>query len=403
MRLDLLLEREPFDRVFVDTISRFLNERYGWSGNIQWINAGLMAPTNALRANSKLNVIYPQNIKRNRLRELTAEYAYHPNLIRRLLQGLFVKWAIRWPFELLTTTAVIVIDPWPVEIDDWCIIPGNHSLRIVELDSGRCHVVAKSGFDQGFIANEISFRNRFTYITSPALYSADDDCSGYIEERIVALPWNRLSDIQVKNEILSKAQALLSTLYRETVQRYDLMEWTDGVRDQIEGALRQLPPVYDESDLVRIREVVSSLYKRIEATSSKTVDTVMSHGDFQPANILISPGQNTEQLFLIDFEYSGQRSYFYDSLVFTTQCRHPHGLSERVQLIMSGDFSDLPDWTWCSEEVESAMLEQWMIALFLLEDLLLRLEELRIPGLKSKSYGLNQFFVEVEKIRWMNS
>jgi hypothetical protein len=41
------------------------------------------------------------------------------------------------------------------------------------------------------------------------------------------------------------------------------------------------------------------------------------------------------------------------------------------------------------------------VAIFLLEDLLVRLQEQQIPGLKKKSDGLMQFLVEVEQMAWL--
>ena len=50
---------------------------------------------------------------------------------------------------------------------------------------------------------------------------------------------------------------------------------------------------------------------------------------------------------------------------------------------------DIPSWKWCVDNYGSARLEDWMIAAFLLEDLLVRLKEQSVPRLKVKSKGLS--------------
>ena len=96
MRLDLLLTREPFDEIFVRTFGGYLSDRFGWKGAIEW-HSGYSSTKNSLLVNSKLNLIYSRNIDNYRLRKLASEYTYHTNTIRRLLQWLYVRYAVTLP------------------------------------------------------------------------------------------------------------------------------------------------------------------------------------------------------------------------------------------------------------------------------------------------------------------
>mgnify|MGYP001216632863 CR=1 FL=1 len=45
MRLDLLMERELFDDVFIVTLSKYLKAHYRWNGTIKWNKFNLFHST----------------------------------------------------------------------------------------------------------------------------------------------------------------------------------------------------------------------------------------------------------------------------------------------------------------------------------------------------------------------
>ena len=65
MRLDLLMQRELFDDVFIDTISKYLKIQHNWEGTIEWNKINLFCSAkHTFLVNDKLNVIYNNNLKR---------------------------------------------------------------------------------------------------------------------------------------------------------------------------------------------------------------------------------------------------------------------------------------------------------------------------------------------------
>ena len=61
-------------------------------------------------------------------------------------------------------------------------------------------------------------------------------------------------------------------------------------------------------------------------------------------------------------------------------------------------------WQWCfGTKNNRYKLLNWMVAIFLLEDLLVRLQELMIPTLKKSDNGLNIWLIEVEMMGWLNN
>ncbi len=394
MRLDLLMHRERFDDVFIKTLSGYLKQNFNWNGKIQWKKFTLLTSLDRkFIVNDKLNVIYHTDLKREKLSALTAEFAYHPKFIRNLLQNLYVEFATTTLFERFTSSAIISIDDYPKEIENWCIIPGNHSVRIIDLDKDICIVILKDGFNKNFIVNEINIRRQYPYLPIPKIIESDVDLLWYIEERIIALPWNRISSDTIKKESLLDTQMYMSKLYKDSYKSIECSQYLHGLTKSLNNAIDKLPTVFLEDDK---NKIVSIYNKLLNIIQEKNIDTVLSHGDFQPANIMIDTDDNNK-IFIIDWEYSKQKFFLYDALVFASEARMTIGLSHRLRELNENKI----DWAYNSLDIEKVPLTFWMISLFLVEDLIVRLEELQIPKLKHKSESLEQFFLEIEQMDWL--
>ena len=393
MRLDLLLQREDFPQIFSQSLKSKLKSCFGWSGQVTWNRVGIYIKPNVLRANHKLNVIYPHSLHRSDLRQLTAEYSYHPHISRRLLQSLFVYFATSFPFEFFTTVALVKVEPWVSVLERWCIIPGNHSFRIVECDKNRCLVFLKAGFNDQFIRNEIFIREKFPDLPTPVLFESDKSSGWYTEERIIALPINRIADYFIRYDMLVQAQQALFDLYEKSRQHQQLFEYREELVASLKLAIERLPTVYQQNDRQQLNTLVKKLNEALIEVGEHWVDIVQSHGDFQPANIMVSMESGNRNLYLIDWEYSERRSQFYDALVFITQARFPHGFAKRLENLLSGEGEEKLSWCGYSS------VKDWMVVLFFLEDLLVRLQELQIPDLKQKGIGLEQWLKEVSHLQ----
>ena len=134
MRLDLLMEREDFDIVFINTISKYLKVQYNWNGIIEWNKFNLFYSTKyTFLINDKLNVIYHNNLQRDKLSELTAEFSYNTNFIRNILQKIYVQFATNKIFEKVFSKYTVNLTDFQDEFSKWVFIPGNHTIRIIDL------------------------------------------------------------------------------------------------------------------------------------------------------------------------------------------------------------------------------------------------------------------------------
>ena len=391
MRLDLLMEREHFDDVFIDTISKYLKVHYKWNGTIKWNKFNLFHSTkNTFLVNDKLNVMYHNSLQRDILSDLTAEFSYNANFFRNKLQKIYVQFATNKIFEKVLSKYNVNLTDCPDEFSKWVFIPGNHSIRIIDIRKNRCIVILKDGFNEKFVKNEINIRKEYLYLPIPKLINYNINNLYYEEERIIGLPYNRIADEGIRNKSLLKILKPLLKLYEETHIVIEKNKYIDILKKDFEAAIDNLPPIYKNED----KQKIIMLFNKISMSiATNEINLVTTHGDFQPANIIIDSTQNN-RAYIIDWEYSKQRCFLYDFFVFEAQARKTIGLAERLKLLDMEKFK----WIYQSLSIPYLDLKDEMIKVFLLEDLCLRTEELKIPTLKYKSLNLENFMKEVRYI-----
>ena len=393
MRLDLLLKREDFAKTFEISFARYLFEVFNISATVNWRNS--TKDSNFLLVNHKLNVIYSKNIDRAKLKLIVSEYEYNPNLVRRFLQKIYIKLSISTYFEHLFAKTIVSVSPWIESFDEVCIVPGNQSIRIINLETLTARVILKEGFSSQSIRNEIYLRQKYKFLPIPKLLNVDTQSLWFEELQVSALPFNRIDNQTIKDKILIDVKRNLLKLYSETTIKIDIKNYVKSLYETCDNFITKLPEIYTKFDKKEIRDIFILLNETVKNFPDRTIDLVQSHGDLQLGNILV--GNNNSELYLIDWEYTEKRSIFYDSLVLATDCRKPKGLAKRIKTILDG--ADL-SWNWCIK-TDGFRLSKCELAIFLIEDLIVRLSELNIPNLIIKDNGLDLWLKEVKKMDWL--
>ena len=393
MRLDLLLKREDFAKTFEISFARYLFEVFNISATVNWRNN--TKNSNFLLVNHKLNVIYSKNIDRAKLKLIVSEYEYNPNLVRRFLQKIYIKLSISTYFEHLFAKTIVSVSPWIESFDEVCIVPGNQSIRIINLETLTARVILKEGFSSQSIRNEIYLRQKYKFLPIPKLLNVDTQSLWFEELQVSALPFNRIDNQTIKDKILIDVKRNLLKLYSETTIKIDIKNYVKSLYETCDNFITKLPEIYTKFDKKEIRDIFILLNETVKNFPDRTIDLVQSHGDLQLGNILV--GNNNSELYLIDWEYTEKRSIFYDSLVLATDCRKPKGLAKRIKTILDG--ADL-SWNWCIK-TDGFRLSKCELAIFLIEDLIVRLSELNIPNLIIKDNGLDLWLKEVKKMDWL--
>ena len=334
MKLDQLMKREQFPSILTTTLSKYFRSSKQWEGDIFWGSHGGDEALNLI-VNSKLNLIYPSSMPKEKLVPLAAEYSYHVNPLRSLAQKFYISITLS-PFfrRFFSNTKLHITNKsnLPCKI---CILPGNHSIRIVDLDLDECVVLIKDGFNPNKMINLVSIRQAYPNLPGPKIIDSNTSNRWYKEERIFGLPINRVVNNEKINKSLDAAKDFLLQMYQDT-ESFKQIDWYIKERfKQIDIAISSLPDCFKESDIDYIKTVKSNLYnigcRELNMGSKITIS--QTHGDLQDANLLVPFSDTTRDVYIIDWEYTNIRCSHYDWFVYGFQSRSPKGLSSRIQFL----------------------------------------------------------------------
>lgn len=383
MKISLLQEREDFDAVFSRSFADFLAAYFARPIPIVPSGQGDMT----FRRNVLLNVIFPTRIAPDVLTDLTAEFRYAPSAARRALQIAYCSLAVRWPAAtFLSPPSFDLTDP-PAEVTGWVILPGNHSIRVIDTMQNVSLVFRKHGFDTRFFLRDAQMRRDNPDLPAPAVLEIDSNGQWYREERVHGLPLNRLASKRDADAALVTLIQALAVLRDRSAQDIQAQHYAGELGASLRASIAEMRP-----GIAEIASAMEALVDRAEAEINAVpafpLTLSETHGDFQPANILV----NGSRVWLIDWEYSGTRSAIYDNLVFVTQSRFPAGFGARLARTYEAAESagGVQAWGFLQKGPASALM-----ALFLLEELTVKLAEVAAPAITNKQTSLKPWVQEV--------
>lgn len=387
MKISLLRERENFDEVFKRSLTQFLEVKYQWEGEL-----GFSFIPNAKRfiVNDLLNVFYPTSIPRAKLAPLTMEFSWNPHPIKTFIQKLYIFWAVRFPLERFLSSSVFYITDRKGILDDIVIIPGNHSIRLVDTNKNICTVICKEGFNKSLLIKDAQVRLDNSHLNIPNIIELNSQEGWYKEERVIGLPLNRLDDEGVKLLILTKCQRDLGILYSSSLIEVQLCIFTENILAEIFKTLNYLNSPLDSETKGYIQIVVASISSELTKYSDEAYSICTTHGDFQPANVLCSD----DAFWLIDWEYSDQRSIFYDALVFDLESRFTNQFSARLKELYENLQKGIDFFSWTGKTLNKNNIHY--LYTYLLEDVLLKLQELTSEAIVDKSNNLKLYLTEIQ-------
>lgn len=391
MKIELLNQRENFPEIFKTSLEGFLADFAQWRGIYCWGPGGGLE----FRQNARLNIIYPVSLPRRLVDELTSEFRYHRSLPRRWAQNAYASLAVRAPFETAATPVMFSLTSPPAGSDAWAFIPGNHSIRVIDFPARRSVVFPKAGFDRELVGRDAAIRQRFPFLLAPRVLDAPSHGRWFIEERIRGLPLNRLAQPMRRKQGLDRALDCLRRLYSATRAQVEMAAYLDDLLVRLDALLVTTGDKMATDLIAAVQRVRQRALAIVKSGGEHSLVIVQSHGDFQPANILVD-GSETH---IIDWEYSKPRTAFYDFLVYTTNSRFPVGLGDRlVEFLDSAKVAGaLP--TWFGRQ--GGDIASWL-ALFLLEELELKLEENSPAALLDASWNFERWLPEVERaLDWL--
>ena len=408
MRISLLLEREPFSSIFEETMSSFFSDYFGQDYKVKWCQgdsdkkiAVLRGETQTWKCNPQLNVIFVPGAERKVFEPITREFSYTPVWWRKPFQYMYVKTATHKAWGKYLAKINIKVSPVVPDAKDLLIVGGNHKLRLLDYKRKKCFIILKKGFNSNFYERELDVRRLVCNLKLPVPSILEEDLSNvgwYAEEYIVGTPINRLKESKRSRFVLGECIKALQILAEHSREENEVENYVGKLSQSIKSNI--IPNhLLGEEERVKLLDYlnrVCSLITELSLNYIKRLNTIIAHGDFQPANIII----NNDNYWLIDWEYSHRRQAGYDGLVYLLKSRFPYGMAKRLKSLLKDDRI----WTepilckWPDDGKIDLQRKRFILAIFLLEELSLRIEENSNPMFKKLGSGFYDFINELPKI-----
>lgn len=393
LRIDLLLERNNYYEDINFVLSKYLFYKYSWRGEIFREKSRVFQKRkNVLTVFEKINIIAGNNVDRARIIKLGQEFGYHQNPLRNFLQNYYVNHLFSFPISIFSSKYCINLAPWTEDLDEVIIIPGNHSARFIEYESGRSVVIPHESA-QEFVVNEIKIRPILHNLSVPSEFEVIDELNGYSEEIISGIPVNRLRNSTLEVETVAKVKNELLQLYSSTFSVEKKNTFISRTQRKCLYILDTLNHFIEESFIKRIHSTQMTIWNRLDEKLPDNVPVAMTHGDLQLGNILVSD-ENIKKFYLIDWEYCAIRMLYYDALVLDLNARFPSNISKRITKFAASNDIEKINWASTGNFDEEISINA-LIFSFLAEDLILRLQEAMVS--KNISVGFSTFLDETEK------
>lgn len=401
MRINVLQQREPLGQIIAETLSVFWEQQYGRKFTITWqerkgANPQMGAAQEWL-CNPLINAIFTSDANPRVFGPIRSEFARSLHWWRTPFQMLYVMLACSQPTGSWLSQTRLYVTPTVPDHRNTLLIPGNNKVRIVNSAHNVVYNLRKCGFNRMFLDRELSSRQIASKlgVPVPQIHEIGENGQWFSEQYVEGTPVNRLGDsrrtIKAIEEILRK----LVSLGERTLET---MSGTDHVGKLVECCKRlgNDQHLLEDVEKRRICQIVEALASSAEGVGESA--SALSHGDFQPGNILAEQ----DRLWLIDWEYSTHRMSGYDLLVYHLDSRYPKGLSTRLGSFVEGSVPELgASLSWPGTRWDSIQDRRLTATLFLMEELALYLEENSNPRTTKITGALRPFLTEVE--RWLKS
>lgn len=257
------------------------------------------------------------------------------------------------------------------------VVPGNQRVRIFDFGTHRTRVFLKTGFDRGCMQREIELRaNAHPDAPFPKILVSDGTGTWFEEALLDGWSLPRCPPWLDKRGYEEEAFRILELWLDRTGVETSADEYVAGLLTALREGLQAEAGISDQerhslvADLERVASVAATL---------RVLKVARSHGDFQPGNVFVESATRTVKL--IDWEYCGVRSVFYDRLSYCLGARF-QGWVERFEGYAKGDRSSRQSPAPLREFVPWD-LKKAILALFALEELHWRLQAagyLPFPG-----------------------
>lgn len=403
MRISLLLQREPFGAILEETLSRFLTMRTGCTYQVTWYSPRPAMANLRERGqqpwmcNAYLNAIFALEARPQVFEPIRQEFGRSLRWWLRPAQAAYVALAVQQPTARWLAQAAVGISPALAEAENLLLVAGNHKLRLLNQAGQRAFGILKSGFSPDFFRREIEAHQEAQALGLPVpqLHEMAEDGSWFSEQYVSGTPLNRLADRATREQAALEAVRDLRRFLEHSAVEGFLKEYVAALSDQIKQLIQaqHLLAMTTKQTLAASVDGILAEISHLSAINSQPCVTALTHGDFQPANILVNEAGH----WLIDWEYSQRRQVLYDALVYGLAARSPRGLADRVRRYPQcvPDMLESALWPDAAQDLTTRRLR---VMIFLLEELELQLTENANACFTQAGDGLIMLIAELQEL-----
>ena len=309
MKLDLLLKRE--ENFWLD-LNNFVLSNY------KALNAiGLVMSTNQDTYNygRRLNFICSRLTKSSVVRLCIFDERYDRYKFLEFLRSVYIFFA--------TTQILLKLSPNKKSLnftlsEGIVIIPGNHSYRFYDTNCQKFYVFRKSIETKNF--GQFQFSNqdysKFSFLIRRE-HLVKSNTEIVIENYFDGKPLNRQQKYN-PNDIIPLIELIENSVPFKFINSKTLLK---ELSHRIKNTLVLLDKKIDQKIIKLINKILTKIVDRVNIFEETEMQVCLSHGDFQPANILV----NSNEIKVIDWEYADFRLLGFDRFTFAFETRSSNG------------------------------------------------------------------------------
>ena len=398
MKLNLLLTREPFQKIFNKTVSKFLKLEFGWDGEIEWGSRFNYKKT--FLVNKYLNLIFPSNILFSKFNKLVKEHLFDKSPLRNFLRLIYVQLSNLFITKYLLSSNSISFTKYMDYFDNFVFLGGNNTIKIIDLKKKECIVLKKVGFSPEFFKSTIRNRIKYSYLFANEIIDYNLNQYWFKEKLFEGIPLDRQKNSLAINKSFLSAKQKMITLYEKTYFEISSIEYLETISEKISFEIKYLNKSYKESIKDQLFSSVSLLKRSLSSLFNNNIFLPISltHGDFNRGNIIFNEFNN--QTDIVDWEYSDERIVWYDSFSLLLNSSNPVGLSKRIGFFSKNYINYLLELFWLNEFEKFELDIKVFFNLFILENLLIRLKQSNISKTLYEDNGMILFIEELKKLKY---
>jgi len=410
MKINTLLKREPFEKIFEKTIGSFFRDFTNCYHSVKWeTKSNFNKVTGSAQqwyCNPLINSVFVKNVNPKVFNSINGEYSYNPlRPWRSVIQKFYLILSEYNVTAVSMSKYIIHIYPPIEDAENKLILGGNTKIRIIDIVDKMVYVILKEGFNRKYLEKEIYVRINFPFIPIPKIIINDSDKIWYCEEYITGISPNRMA-VKKGQAVIIEVVEHIHKMLNETKKKVQLTEYVLSLQRKINDNIEQISCI-DVKVKKDIKYLASTLTSQLYSYSVFGITVAYCHGDFHQGNIL----SDGEKFWILDWEYSGYKQIGYDLFILLIESRIEDGFHSRFLKMMYDELDnekmDLiknwPEINWNDKP-----LKEMYLFLFLLEELDFHVEEKSNSIFYGKPKALFARCKEIEKIvldltKWKNS